>query len=79
MRKSNRHNCQAIADSLHEGAGIEAMIIDFSKAFDLVPYDRLLMKNAASGVDSKIAVWVREFLLDSSQKVRVGGQLFEED
>ena len=27
---------------MHEGARIGAIIIDFSKAFDLVPYDRLL-------------------------------------
>jgi len=41
-------------DSLDEGARIDAIIIDFSKAFDLVPYDLLLMKIAASGVDSKV-------------------------
>ena len=44
------------------GVGIDAIIIDFSKAFDLVSHDRLLVKLAASGVDSRIVVWVREFL-----------------
>jgi hypothetical protein len=43
-------------DSLKNGVGIEANIIDFSRAFDLVPHDRLLMKLAASGVDSRIVV-----------------------
>ena len=43
--------CQDIADSLDEGVSIDAIIIDFSKAFDLVPHDRLLTKLAASGVD----------------------------
>ena len=43
--------CQVITDSLEEGIGIDAIIIDFSKAFDLVPHDRLLTKLAASGVD----------------------------
>jgi hypothetical protein len=51
-----------IADSLEEGVGINAIIIDFSKAFDLVPHDRLLTKLAASGVDSTIVVLVREYL-----------------
>jgi hypothetical protein len=41
--------CQDIADSLDNGGRIDAIIIDFSKAFDLVPHDRLLMKIAASG------------------------------
>ena len=41
---------------------IDAIIIEFSKVFDLVPHDRLLMKLTASGVDSRVVVWVREFL-----------------
>jgi hypothetical protein len=48
--------CQDIADSLDNGGRIDANIIDFSKAFDLVPHDRLLTKLAASGVDSRIIV-----------------------
>ena len=63
--------CQDIADSLDEGVRIDAIIIDFSKAFDLVPHDWLLTKLAASGVDSRIVVWVREFLVGRIQ--RVGG------
>jgi hypothetical protein len=48
--------CQDIADSLDVGVSINAIIIYFSKAFDLFPHDRLLMKLAASGVDSRIVV-----------------------
>ena len=55
--------CQDIANSLDERARIDVMIIDFSNAFDLVRYDRPLMKIAVSGVDWKVVVWVREFLL----------------
>ena len=32
------------------------------------------MKLAASGVDSRVVVWVREFLVGRTQRVRVGGQ-----
>ena len=67
--------CQDIADFLDEGVIIDAIIIDFSKAFDLVPHDRLLMKLAASGVDSSIVVGVREFFVGRTQRVRVEGQL----
>jgi hypothetical protein len=63
---------------LDEGVSIDAIIIDFYKAFDLVPHDRLLMKLAASGVDSRIVVWVRGFLVGRTQRVRVEGQLSEE-
>jgi hypothetical protein len=48
--------CQDIADSLDEGVRIYAIIIDFSKALDLVPHDRPLTKLAASGVDLRLVV-----------------------
>jgi len=35
--------CRDIADYLDEGFGIDAIVIDFSKAFNLVPYDRQLI------------------------------------
>jgi len=66
--------CQDIADSLDNGDKIDAIIIDFSKAFDLVPHGRLLTKIANSGVDSKVVVRIREFLLGRTQRVRVGGR-----
>jgi len=62
---------------LDEGIRIDAIIIDFSKAFDLVPHNWLLMELAASGVDSKVVVWVREFIVGRTQRVRVDGQLFK--
>ena len=70
--------CQYIADSLDKGVRTDAIIIDFSKAFDLVPRDTLLTKIAATGVDLRVVVWVKEFLLGRSQKVRIDGQLSEE-
>jgi len=70
--------CQDIADSLDEGVRSDAIIIDFSKAFDLVPHYRLLTKIAATRVDLRVVVWITEFLLGRSQRVRVDGQLSEE-
>ena len=70
--------CQDIADSLDEGVRTDTIIIDFSKAFDLVPYDRLFTKIAATEVDLRAVVWVKKFILGRSQRVRVDGQLSEE-
>jgi len=70
--------CQDIADSLNNGDRIDAIIIDFSKAFDLIPHGRLLTKIAKSGVDYRVVVWIREFLLGRMHRVRVGGHLSEE-
>jgi len=70
--------CQDIADSLDNGDKIDAIIVDFSKSFGLVPHGRFLTKIANSGVDSRVVVWIREFLLGRTQRVRVGGQLSSE-
>jgi len=59
--------CQDRAESLDEGVGIVAIIIDFSKTFDLVLHDRLLTKLAASGLESRAVVWVREFLIGDTR------------
>jgi len=70
--------CQDIVDSLDEGVRTDAIIIDYLKAFDLVPHDRLLTKITATVVDLRVVVWLREFFLGSLQRVRANGQLFEE-
>ena len=70
--------CQDIADSLDERNGIDAIIIDISKAFDLVPHDRLLTKLAAWGVDWRVVVWVRELLVGRTESVGVEWQLTKE-
>ena len=59
--------CQDIADSLEEGVRRDAIIIDFSMAFNLVPHDRLLTKITATRVDLRVVIQVKEFLLGRSK------------
>jgi len=54
---------QDITGSLNEGVGVDVIIIDLSKYFDLVPHDRLSMKLSSPSVDARVVVWVREFLV----------------
>ena len=70
--------CQDIADCMDNGDRIDSIVIDFSKAYDLVPHDRLHMKIAILGVDSRIVAWVRECLRGRTERVTVGRQLSEE-
>jgi hypothetical protein len=62
-----------VVDCMGDGDRIDAIVISFSKAFDLVPHDRLLMKIANLGVDSRVVAFVGESLLGCKQGVRVGG------
>jgi len=63
---------------MDEGVRTDAIIIEFSKAFNSVPHDRLLTKIVAIRVDLRVGVWVKEFLLGWSQTVTVDRQLSEE-
>ena len=63
---------------MDEGARIDVIITDFSKAFYSISHDWLITKIVTLGVDLRVVVWVREFLLGHSRKVRVGGHLSEE-
>jgi hypothetical protein len=45
---------------------------------DLVPHDRLLTKISETGVQLRVVKWIKNFLLDRSQRVRVDGHLSEE-
>jgi hypothetical protein len=70
--------CQDISDTLDNGDRMDAIFVDFSKAFDLVPHGRLLVKIANSGVDIRVVTWIREFLTGRTQRVRIGGELSDE-
>jgi len=49
-----------------------------SKTFDLVLHDRLLTKIAATGVDLRVVVWVKLFLLGGCKRFNLDGQITEE-
>ena len=70
--------CQDIADTLDNGDRMDAIIVDFSKAFDLAPHGRLLVKIANSGVDARVVEWIKQFLTGRKQRFRVGGELSDE-
>ena len=60
-----------LSKMIEEGDSIDIIYLDFSKAFDTVPHQRLLAKLNAYGIDSNILKWIESFLSDRSQRVRV--------
>jgi hypothetical protein len=54
-----------------EGLEIDCVYLDFSKAFDRVPHERLMVKLNAFGLHPKTAQWIRSFLTDRTQQVVV--------
>jgi hypothetical protein len=59
-------------------AGQMLRVIDFSKTFDIVPYDRVLTNISETGVELRVVKWIKNFLSGFSQKVTIDGHLSEE-
>ena len=51
----------------------DVLLIDFSKAFDSVPHQRLLLKLNYYGITGNSVSWIENFLLDRTQYVQVSG------
>lgn len=71
----------ALASLIHDWAGtvdpsfvsIDALLLDFAKAFDTVPHNRLLHKIAHMGIHPLVENWIRGFLSGRQQKVVISG------
>ena len=50
---------------------MDAVYLDFRKAFDSVPHARLLLKLEAHGIQGKALSWVRAFLTGRTQQMLV--------
>ena len=52
---------------------VDVGILDFSKAFDVVPHQRLMQKLHLYGIEGRTSSWISEFLLGQTQSVLVDG------
>ena len=58
---------------LNSKSQIDVAVLDFSIAFDTVPHAGLLGKLEHYGIDSKILLWITNFLNNRKQRVVVDG------
>ena len=59
------------SEMLEANCSLDVIYTDFAKAFDRVSHDKLLQKIKSVGSVGNTCVWIRSFLKDRSQKVRV--------
>ena len=62
---------------LDTGSPIDAVYLDFSKAFDSVPHIRLLTKLESYGVTGNTLHWIKDFLVGRKQRVNIQGSVSE--
>ena len=61
------------AKCINSRSQTDVILLDFSKAFDSVPHQRLLLKLDYYGICGKTAAWIKALLSNRSQVVSVNG------
>ena len=65
---------EELARSLDNKTQTDMLILDFSKAFDTVAHQRLLLKLEHYGIRGQLLEWIRSWLTTRRQKVVVDGE-----
>ena len=56
---------------MDEGSPVDIIYLDFQKAFDKVPHQRLILKLKSHGIGISIIKWIEQWLTDRRQRVVV--------
>ena len=51
-----------VTEALDQKDTVDSIIIDFSKAFDVVPHEILLLKMKQMNIDRRVVDWLKNFL-----------------
>ena len=66
-----------LLQNMSVGKQTDAVVMDFSKAFDVVPHSSLLVKLNSYGIQQKTLEWIKSFLSNRTQRVVVDGEYSE--
>ena len=62
-----------ITTALDQGDDFDVIYLDFCKAFDKLPHKRLLKELWGYGIRGNVHAWVKDFLTNRSQLVKING------
>lgn len=62
-----------ITSTLDRGQDVDGIYLDYAKAFDSVPHNRLILKLRGYGIEGNLIKWIQCFLTDRTQKVSIRG------
>jgi len=60
---------ETVTKNLDDGDPVDLVYLDFAKAFDKVPYQRLFLKLESLGIQGKVLDWIKEWLANRKQRV----------
>ena len=58
-----------------DGSPVDVIYLDFQKAFDKVPHQRLVLKLKSHGMGNSIVNWIEQWLTDRRQRVVLDGEV----
>lgn len=61
-------------DLLDKGGNVSVVYLDFCKAFDKVPHQRLIVSLQNHGLDGSLLKWIGSWLIGRKQRVVINGQ-----
>ncbi len=64
---------EELYQTIHSRKQVDLILLDFSKAFDKVSHEKLLLKLSHYGIRGKTLKWVKSFLDNRTQSVVVNG------
>ena len=68
---------EEITKWVDEGSPVDIIYLDFQKAFDKVPHQRLILKLKSHGIGISIINWIEQWITDRRQRVVVDGHIIE--
>ena len=66
---------EEITKWVDDGSPVDVIYLDFQKAFDKVPHQRLISKLKSHGMGNSIINWIEQWLKDRRQRVVVDGEV----
>ena len=66
---------EEITKWVDDGSPVDVVYLDFQKAFDKVPHQRLLLKLKAHGIGNDVINWIKKWLTHRIQRVIVDGEI----
>ena len=66
---------EEITKWVDDGSPVDVIYLDFQKAFDKVPHQRLILKLKSHGMGNSIMNWIEQWLTDRRQRVVVDGEV----
>ena len=68
------HVLDYITKHLDKGHSVEMIYLDFQKAFDSIPHQRLIQKLTLIGLQGNVLKWIKSFISDRTQQVVLNGR-----